>query len=103
MRLGAVGLARLFVTGLAALRARHPDVLLEIMSAARVVDLEPSEADLAVRGAPVDDDGAYPEHVRAFHRCSAGRPLHAAGVRCTRCVDPSAPLRQPLRQYPGAR
>lgn len=49
------GFARLFVAGLGALRAQHPELLLEIVSGARIVDLEQAEADLAVRGAPVDD------------------------------------------------
>ncbi|HWO10084.1 MAG TPA: LysR family transcriptional regulator, partial [Polyangiaceae bacterium] len=49
------GFARLFAAGLGALRARHPDLLLELLSGARVVDLEQAEADLAVRGAPIDD------------------------------------------------
>jgi DNA-binding transcriptional LysR family regulator len=67
------GFARLFAAGLGALRSRHPDLLLEIVSGARVVDLEQSEADLAVRGAPVDDSDLV-----ARRLCVVGWSLYAA-------------------------
>ena len=67
------GFARLFIAGLGALRAQNPDVMLEIVSGARLVDLEQAEADLAVRGAPVD--GA---DLIARRLCSSGWSLYAA-------------------------
>jgi DNA-binding transcriptional LysR family regulator len=67
------GFARLFAAGLGTLRAEHPDLLLEIVSGARVVDLEQSEADLAVRGAPVDDGDLVSRRL-----CNTGWSLYAA-------------------------
>lgn len=67
------GFARLFVAGLGALRAEHPNLLLEIVSGARLVDLEQSEADLAVRAAPVDSG-----ELIARRLCTSGWSLYAA-------------------------
>jgi DNA-binding transcriptional LysR family regulator len=67
------GFARLFVAGLGALRAQHPDLQLEIVSGARIVDLEQSEADLAVRSAPVEDGDLV-----ARRLCASGWSLYAA-------------------------
>jgi len=49
------GMSQLFVHGLARLRDRHPDLVLEIVSGSRLVDLRRGEADLAVRVGPVTD------------------------------------------------
>lgn len=77
------GFARLFAARLGALRARHPDLLLELVSGARVVDLEQSEADLAVRGAPVDDGDLV-----ARRLCSVGWSLYAASSYLARRPTP---------------
>ena len=49
------GMTQLLAPGLARLRARHPDVALEILSGSRVVDLKRGEADLAIRVGAVAD------------------------------------------------
>jgi len=49
------GMPQLIAPGLARLRARHPDVALEILSGSRVVDLRRGEADLAIRAGAVHD------------------------------------------------
>lgn len=67
------GFARLFVARLPALRAQRPDLMLDIVSGARIVDLEQSEADLAVRGAPVEDG-----ELIARRLCTVGWSLYAA-------------------------
>lgn len=79
------GFARLFATGLGALRARHPELLLEIVSGARVADLEQSEADLAVRGAPVDDGDLV-----ARRLCVVGWSLYAAPSYLARRAAPES-------------
>jgi DNA-binding transcriptional LysR family regulator len=77
------GFARLFVAGLGALRTEHPELLLEIVSGARIVDLEQSEADLAVRGAPVDDGDLI-----ARRLCAVGWSLYAAPSYLARRPSP---------------
>src|SRR5688572_10842605 len=79
------GFARLFAAGLAALRAQHPDLMLEIVSGARIVDLEQSEADLAVRGAPIDDG-----ELIARRLCSLGWSLYAAPSYLERRAAPAS-------------
>jgi DNA-binding transcriptional LysR family regulator len=79
------GFARLFVAGLAALREQHPGLLLEIVSGARIVDLEQSEADLAVRGAPVEADDLI-----ARRLCCSGWSLYAAPSYLARRAAPAS-------------
>jgi len=79
------GFARLFVAGLGALRERHPGLLLEIVSGARVVDLEQSEADLAVRGAPVEGGDLI-----ARRLCVTGWSLYAAPTYLARRGRPES-------------
>jgi DNA-binding transcriptional LysR family regulator len=79
------GFARLFVAGIGALRARHPDLLLEIVSGARIVDLEQSEADLAVRGAPIENSELI---VRRL--CTSGWSLYAAPSYLARGAAPES-------------
>jgi DNA-binding transcriptional LysR family regulator len=49
------GFARLFADGLARLRRDHPELSLELVSGARMVDLHKGEADLALRIGPITD------------------------------------------------
>lgn len=79
------GFARLFAAGLGALRAQHPGLTLEIVSGARIVDLEQSEADLAVRGAPVDDGDLISRRL-----CSSGWSLYAAASYLARRAAPES-------------
>jgi DNA-binding transcriptional LysR family regulator len=79
------GFARLFAAGLGALRSQHPGLMLEIVSGARIVDLEQSEADLAVRGAPVDDGDLI-----ARRLCSSGWSLYAAASYLERRAAPES-------------
>lgn len=67
------GFASLFVERLSVLRQAHPDVVLEIMSGARLVDLERGEADLALRSAPPEQE----DHI-VRQLCVAGWSLYAA-------------------------
>jgi DNA-binding transcriptional LysR family regulator len=67
------GFARLFLPGLAALREAHPQLVLEIVSGARLVELEGSEADLAVRSGPIEDG-----ELIARPLCKTGWSLYAA-------------------------
>ncbi|HTV25528.1 MAG TPA: LysR family transcriptional regulator [Polyangiaceae bacterium] len=77
------GFARLFVAELGALRERHPGLLLEIVSGARLVDLEQSEADLALRGAPIDQSDLI-----ARRLCESGWSLYAASSYLERRAAP---------------
>jgi len=79
------GFARLFAAGLATLRAQHPDLMLEIVSGARIVDLEQSEADLAVRSAPVDGGDLI-----ARRLCTSGWSLYAAPAYLERRAAPAS-------------
>lgn len=79
------GFARLFVAGLPALRAQHPDLMLEIVSGARIVDLEQSEADLAVRGAPIEAGDLI-----ARRLCVSGWSLYAAPSYLERHAAPAS-------------
>jgi DNA-binding transcriptional LysR family regulator len=67
------GMSRLFVHGLAGLRDRHPEVMLEIISGSRAVDLERGEADLAVRFGTVTDAELVVKKL-----CELGQALYAA-------------------------
>ena len=67
------GMSRLFVHGLARWRDRHPDVVLEIISGSRLVDLQRGEADLAVRVGPVTDAELVVKKL-----CELGQALYAA-------------------------
>jgi len=79
------GFPRLFAAGLAALRSQHPGLLLEIVSGARLVDLEQSEADLAVRSAPGDSGDLI-----ARRLCSSGWSLYAAPSYLARRAAPES-------------
>lgn len=50
------GFATLFSANLGRLREAHPRLTLELLAAARNVDLKRGEADLAVRGGPITDE-----------------------------------------------
>jgi DNA-binding transcriptional LysR family regulator len=67
------GFTSLFFDALGKLREAHPGLVLEIVSGARVVDLERSEADLAVRGAPVGN-----EELIVRNLCQTGWSLYAS-------------------------
>jgi DNA-binding transcriptional LysR family regulator len=49
------GFTRFFADGIARLRRDHPELSLELVSGARIVDLKKGEADLALRIGPVTD------------------------------------------------
>jgi DNA-binding transcriptional LysR family regulator len=78
------GFAQLFVAELGRLRSAHPDLVLELVSGARVADLEHAEADLAVRSAPVDN-------VESISRplCVTGWSLYASAAYLARRSPPS--------------
>jgi DNA-binding transcriptional LysR family regulator len=78
------GFARLFAVRLGTLRAQHPDLTLEIVSGSRIVDLEQSEADLAVRGAPSLDSDLI-----ARRLCNCGWSLYAAPSYLARRAAPT--------------
>src|SRR6185503_4793673 len=67
------GMSRLFVQGLARLRDRHPELVLEIVSGSRLVDLKRGEADLAVRVGPVTD-----AELVVKKQCELGQAVYAA-------------------------
>lgn len=81
------GFADLLGDAVAQLRARHPDISVEIVSGARAVDLRRGEADLAVRIGPIDDpdliarkvgDVGWALYASRRYLARRGRP---AGVR----------------------
>ncbi|HEX3474480.1 MAG TPA: LysR family transcriptional regulator [Kofleriaceae bacterium] len=49
------GMSQLLAPGLPQLRARHAEIVLEIVSGSRLADLRRGEADLAIRVGPVED------------------------------------------------
>ena len=73
------GFARAFLSGVAALREAHPELVLEIVSGARPVELQGSEADLAVRSGPIEDG-----ELIARPLCTSGWSLYAAPTYLSR-------------------
>lgn len=73
------GFTRLFLPGLAELREARPELVLEIVSGARLVELEGSEADLAVRSGPIEDGDLI-----ARPLCKSGWSLYAAATYLSR-------------------
>lgn len=69
------GFSLFFTAPLDRLRASKPPIALDIVSGARKVDLAQGEADLAVRGGPVDDADLV-----ACPLCSVGWSLYASPV-----------------------
>jgi DNA-binding transcriptional LysR family regulator len=67
------GMSRLLVPGLARLRDRHPEIVLEILSGSRLADLERGEADLALRVGPVTDADLVVKKL-----CELGQAMYAA-------------------------
>jgi DNA-binding transcriptional LysR family regulator len=77
------GFSPLFVERLESLRAVAPEVVLEIVSGAGVMDLERSEADLAVRSAQADHDELVSRRL-----CTSGWSLYAAPAYLGRRTAP---------------
>lgn len=80
------GFTSLFTAHLADLRARHPDLSLELVSGARPVDLERGEADLAIRSGRITDKDLL---VRKL--CMSGWSLYASEAYLARHPGPIDP------------
>jgi DNA-binding transcriptional LysR family regulator len=78
------GFTPLFTARLGELRAAYPDLVLEILSGSRPVDLERSEAELAVRSGPIDAGDLV-----ARPLCESGWSLYAAPAYLARRPAPA--------------
>jgi DNA-binding transcriptional LysR family regulator len=74
------GFAVYFAGAIAALRKAHPDVTLELVSGARLVDLQRGQADLAVRVGPVVDKSLVARRVGVAGWALYGAPRYRARV-----------------------
>lgn len=80
------GFTNFFTEGLAALRSELPELSLELVSGARLVDLKRGEADLAIRIGPVTDEDLVVKKL-----CQAGWSLYAADAYLARRSAPTDP------------
>ena len=77
------GFTPLFTARLGELRAAYPDLVLEILSGPRAVDLERAEAELAVRSGPIESGDLV-----ARPLCETGWSLYAAPAYLARRPAP---------------